>query len=166
MLSKKVMLSFALLTALAAMIVAGSETPRALAQVIERNPSRTDRHPGHAKYADPTDKRCRASNLIGMKVRGLDGEESIGSINDLVIGLDGDVDYVAVSFGGFLGMGDKLFAVPFDAIDWVKTDDDTYARIDVTEKTLNQKKGFNQDAWPSEADRSFTNSSLRRQAAR
>lgn len=166
MLSKKVLLSLALLTAFAAVMVAGSEAPRAQAQVIERDPSRTDRHPSLSKYADPTDKRCRASTLIGMKVRGLNGEENIGSIDDLVIGLDGDVDYVAVSFGGFLGMGDKLFAVPFDAIDWVKTDDDAYARIDVTEKTLDQKKGFNQDAWPSEADRSFTNSSLRRQAAR
>ncbi len=100
-----------------------------------------------------------------MNVRGVDGDESIGSINDLVIGQDGQVKYAAVSFGGFLGMGDKLFAVPFGAIDWVKTDDDAYARIDVTEETLKEKKGFNQDNWPEDADSSFTTGNLRRQAA-
>jgi hypothetical protein len=47
----------------------------------------------------------------------------------------------------------------------VKTDDDAYARIDVTEETLKEKKGFNQDNWPEEADRSFTTGNLRRHAA-
>lgn len=109
-------------------------------------------------------KTCKASEVIGMNVRGVNGEDNIGSINDLVLGEDGRVKYVAVSFGGFLGMGDKLFAVPFEAIDWVKTDDDHYARIDVTEETLKQRQGFNQDHWPTEADRSFANGKLRRQA--
>lgn len=108
---------------------------------------------------------CKASEVIGLNVRGVQGDENIGSINDLVIGHDGRVKYAAVSFGGFLGMGDKLFAVPFEAIDFVKTDDDAYARIDVTEETLKQKKGFNQDNWPESADRSFTSGNLRRQAA-
>jgi hypothetical protein len=75
------------------------------------------------------------------------------------------VKYAAVSFGGFLGMGDKLFAVPLGAIDFIKTDKDTYARIDVTEQTLKAKQGFNQDHWPAEADRSFTSGTTRRQAS-
>ena len=100
-----------------------------------------------------------------MNVRGLKGDDKIGSINDLVLGQDGRIEYVAVSFGGFLGMGDKLFAVPFEAIDFVKTDSDAYARIDATEETLKQKQGFNQDKWPSEADRSFTSGKLRQQAS-
>lgn len=108
---------------------------------------------------------CKASEVIGMDVRGIEGDDNIGSINDLVLGRDGQVKYAAVSFGGFLGVGDKLFAVPFDAIDIVKTDDDAFARIDVTEETLKAKQGFNQDNWPEEADRSFTTSNERRQAA-
>ena len=164
MLSKSVMLSLALLTALAAAFVVGNGALLAQAQVTEQHSSRTDQHPGRTSQADP--KHVKAISLIGMKIRGLNGEDNIGSINDLVIGNDGEVEYVAVAFGGFLGMGDKLFAVPFEAIDWVKTDDDAFARIDVTEKTLNEKKGFNQDTWPIEADRSFSTGTLRRQAAR
>ncbi len=166
MLSKKVMLSLALLTAFAAVMIVGTEAPRAQAQVVERTPTSSDRTLSGTNDPNKADKLARASNLIGMSVRGLSGDDSIGSINDLVIGQDGGVEYVAVSFGGFMGVGDKLFAVPFDAIDFVKTGDDTSARIDVTEDTLKQKKGFNQDKWPTEADRSFKSGILRRQAAR
>jgi PRC-barrel domain len=134
-----------------------------VAQVVERANAdvqiTTDRDADHARHT------CKASDVIGMDVRGVQRDDNIGSINDVVIGHDGRVKYLAVSFGGFLGMGDKLFAVPFEAIDWVKTDDDAYARIDVTEETLKEKKGFNQDNWPEEADRSFTIGNLRRHAA-
>jgi sporulation protein YlmC with PRC-barrel domain len=133
------------------------------AQVVERSNNQavhdTDSNRDHAH------KTCKASELIGMNVRGVNGDDNIGSVNDLVLGHDGRVKYAAVSFGGFLGMGDKLFAVPFEAIDFVKTDDDAYARIDVTEETLKEKKGFNQDNWPNDADSTFTRGNLRRQAA-
>lgn len=160
MFSKSVMLSLALTAA----VLAAGGVPPAQAQVTQRNSSQMDRQSIRSDQA--ATKHVKASSLIGMKVRGLNGEDNIGSINDLVIGNDGNIEYVAVAFGGFLGVGDKLFAVPFEAIDWVKTDDDAFARIDVTEKTLNQKKGFNQDTWPAEADRSFSTGTLRRQAAR
>jgi PRC-barrel domain len=97
----------------------------------------------------------KASDLIGMNVRGRDGDDDIGSINDLKIGQDGKVIYAAVSFGGFLGLGDKLFAVPFDAIEFVKTDDEFYARIDVNEESMENMEGFNQDNWPEQPNRKF-----------
>ena len=134
-----------------------------VAQVVER--ANTEFHQTADRDATHAHRTCKASDVIGMDVRGVQGDDNIGSINDLVIGHDGRVKFAAVSFGGFLGMGDKLFAVPFEAIDWVKTDDDAYARIDVTEETLKEKKGFNQDNWPEEADRSFTSGNLRRHAA-
>jgi len=133
------------------------------AQVVERSGNQAV----HASDADRdhAHNTCKASEVIGMNVRGVNGDDNIGSINDLVLAHDGRVKYVAVSFGGFLGMGDKLFAVPFEAIDFVKTDDDAYARIDITEETLKEKKGFNQDNWPNDADSTFTRGNLRRQAA-
>ena len=106
----------------------------------------------HAKHAK---KGCRASELIGMNVRGASGVDDIGSIDDLMIGHDGRVKYAAVSFGGFLGIGDKLFAVPFDAIELVKNEDESYARIDVTEQRLENMEGFNQDNWPKHANKDF-----------
>ena len=149
--------------AMAAMIVIGSQSQKLRAQVVERTTTHTDRRCRESQGACA--QTCKASEVVGMNVRGVDGEDNIGSINDLVIGHDGRVKYAAVSFGGFLGMGDKLFAVPFEAIDFVKTDDDAFARIDVTEETLKEKKGFNQENWPSDADSTFTRGNLRRQAA-
>ena len=156
------------LAAFAVVVVVGSLAPQTDAQVVEHQTRQigqpADRH--MANHSDHARNSCKASEMVGMDVRGLNGDDNIGSINDLVIGHDGRVKFAAVSFGGFLGMGDKLFAVPFEAIEFVKTDDDdAYARIDVTEETLKQKQGFNQDKWPTEADRTFTNGTLRRQAA-
>ena len=111
----------------------------------------------HHKMSDK--EACKASDLIGMNVRSAGGDDNVGSINDLMIDHTGQVKYVAVSFGGFLGMGDKLFAVPMEAIEFVKVGDDddadVYARIDVSEQTLKERQGFDKDNWPTEADRSF-----------
>jgi hypothetical protein len=111
-----------------------------------------------------TSRIFRASHLVGLNVRGKTGEDEIGEINDLVIGDDGRVAYVAVSFGGFLGLGDKLFAVPFESIELVREGDDPadlYARVDVTEEQLKTRQGFNQDKWPTDADESFKRSTER-----
>ena len=115
-------------------------------------------------------KSCKASDVLGMDVRAKSGNENIGSVEDLMISHDGRIQYVAVSFGGFLGMGDKLFAVPLDAVEFEKTSergqDEAFARIDVTEQTLRNKKGFDQENWPEQADRSFVTSGSQQQAER
>jgi hypothetical protein len=153
--------------AVAAVIAIGSLLPQLHAQVVDQpaRPGQRMMQRDTTTDANHAYKVCKASELIGMNVRGREGDDNVGSINDLVIGADGRINYAAVSFGGFLGMGDKLFAVPFEAIDVVKTDDDAYARIDVTEETLKEKKGFNQENWPTEADRTFGGPTTRRQAA-
>lgn len=53
----------------------------------------------------------RASKLIGASVYN-DNNEKIGSIDDLVLGKDNKADAIILSVGGFLGMGNKLIAVP------------------------------------------------------
>lgn len=97
----------------------------------------------------------KASELMGLKVR-TTGDEEKGKIKDLMIGPDGRVEYVAVSFGGFLGIGDKLFAVPLDAIhlEW-KDNKISHARVDVTEETIKQRKAFDENHWPEQGDRGF-----------
>jgi len=157
MISRRVFWSVGALATLAAVIIVGT----ALAQVVKQGSSGVAAHQGVADRTAQEEKRCKASDLIGMKVRGLKGDDTIGAINDVVLGQDGHIEYVAVSFGGYLGLGDKLFAVPFEAIDFVKVDDDAYARIDASEETLKGKQGFNTDKWPVKADRSFANGKLR-----
>lgn len=102
----------------------------------------------------------RASQLIGMNIYN-NQEESVGEINDLVINSQtGRVEYAAVTYGGFLGLGDKMYAVPFQAFS-TKADaddaDDPYLMLNVTQEQLEGSEGFDQDNWPNFADRNFTN---------
>ena len=57
-----------------------------------------------------------ASTLRNEKVVNAAGE-NLGLIEDYMIDLNnGRIAYCVLSFGGFLGMGDKLFAVPWSAL--------------------------------------------------
>jgi sporulation protein YlmC with PRC-barrel domain len=57
----------------------------------------------------------RASKLIGATVYGSDNA-SIGEVNDLILASDGKVNGVVIGVGGFLGVGEKNVAVPFDKL--------------------------------------------------
>ena len=58
----------------------------------------------------------RASEIIGLDVKSQDNQK-LGEVNDLIIGDDGRIDYLVISEGGVLGVGDKLKAVPWNAAD-------------------------------------------------
>src|SRR5688572_29557428 len=59
-------------------------------------------------------KAFRSSTLVGMEVRNLQ-DEKLGKIEDLVIDVEvGRVTYAALGVGGFLGLGEKLFAIPWN----------------------------------------------------
>ena len=60
----------------------------------------------------------RASKTIGTPVKNPNGD-NLGDIKELVLDpRSGKVVYVVVSFGGVLGMGDKLFIIPWKALNW------------------------------------------------
>lgn len=109
----------------------------------------------------------RVSQLMGYNIQNSQGE-SVGEIKDIVLDTkSGKVKYAAVTYGGFLGVGNKMFAVPFDAFqvkldkDEVDGDDfgheaDDYVLIlDVTQKQLEGQQGFDEDNWPNMADRQW-----------
>ena len=83
-----------------------------------------------------------------------DQGESLGEIEELMIDLtSGRVAYAVLSFGGFLGMGNKLFAVPFEALE---LDADNHCFIlNVPRAKLEQAPGFDKDKWPDFADPRF-----------
>ena len=62
----------------------------------------------------------------------------------------GRISYAVLSSGGFLGMGDRLFAIPWSAL----TLDTTNKRfvLDVDVKRLKAAPGFDKDHWPDMAD--------------
>lgn len=56
-----------------------------------------------------------ASNWMGKSVYNAN-DESLGDVNDLLLADDGSMDAVIIGVGGFLGLGEKNVAVPFEAI--------------------------------------------------
>jgi sporulation protein YlmC with PRC-barrel domain len=94
-----------------------------------------------------------ATTMIGDQVVNSQGED-LGKLEELMIDLDeGKIAYAVLSFGGFLGMGDKLFAIPWDAL----TVDTVNERIelDIQKETLKEAPGFDKDNWPETTDRQW-----------
>ena len=88
----------------------------------------------------------KASNLIGMNVQGTDGKK-LGQIKDLVIDPEeGGIDYAVLEFGGFAGIGDKYFAVPWEALQMDETN--KKLSLDVHKKDLKNAPGFDKNNWP------------------
>jgi sporulation protein YlmC with PRC-barrel domain len=94
-----------------------------------------------------------ADTLLGNDVCNKDGED-LGDIKELMIDMaSGKIAYAVLSFGGLLGMGDKLFAVPWAAL----TLDTANKRftLDVPKESLKQAPGFDKGKWPSMSDRTW-----------
>lgn len=87
----------------------------------------------------------KASELVGKSIKNLQGED-IGQIEELVIGSNGEVGYAVLSFGGFLGLGDKLFAVPWASL--AHQPNREYLTLDIQPKKLEKAPGFNKNDWP------------------
>ena len=91
-----------------------------------------------------------ADTLLGNDVYNKHGED-LGDVKEFMIDMaTGKISYAVLSFGGLLGMGDKLFAVPWSAL----TLDTVNKRfmLDVAEDVLKDAPGFDKDSWPSMAD--------------
>lgn len=94
-----------------------------------------------------------ASSLIGDKVTNHQNE-SLGKIEDMMIDMaSGRVAYAVLSFGGVVGIGDKLFAVPWQAL---RLDAPNKQFIlDATKDRLKEAEGFDKNSWPAMGDPSW-----------
>ena len=94
-----------------------------------------------------------ATTIIGDKVINPQGE-NLGEVKELMIDLDlGRVAYAVLSFGGVLGMGEKLFAIPFQALQ-LRPDRHEFV-LNVDKEKLKKAPGFDKNNWPSTADRTW-----------
>jgi sporulation protein YlmC with PRC-barrel domain len=94
-----------------------------------------------------------AATLHGDNVVNAAGDD-LGKIEAIMLDVaSGRIAYAVLSFGGFLGFGDKLFAVPWSAF----TMDAREKRfvLDVSKDRLESAPGFDKDHWPSMADRAW-----------
>ena len=98
----------------------------------------------------PGPRIMAADTLEGDKVFNNAGDE-LGEIKNIMIDVpNGRVAYAVLSFGGFLGMGNKLFAVPWDVLQ-LDTESKCFV-LDVDREKLEGAPGFDKDHWPSMAD--------------
>jgi hypothetical protein len=91
-----------------------------------------------------------ADTLIGDSVVNAQ-EEDLGDIKEIMLDMQtGQVAYAVLAFGGFLGMGEKLFAVPWQALHL-----DTVNKrmvLNVDKERLKSAPGFDKDSWPDMSD--------------
>jgi sporulation protein YlmC with PRC-barrel domain len=91
-----------------------------------------------------------AGTLAGDRVRNSAGED-LGKIEEIMLDVPtGRVAYAVLSFGGFLGLGNKLFAVPWEALTLNERDHEFILNVD--KEQLENAPGFDKDNWPDMAD--------------
>lgn len=91
-----------------------------------------------------------ASTLVGDQVRNNDGED-LGTIDEIMIDtVSGRIAYAVLSYGGFLGMGDKLFAIPWKAFS-IDPENEEFI-LNVSKERLEKAPGFDKNNWPDMAN--------------
>jgi sporulation protein YlmC with PRC-barrel domain len=98
-----------------------------------------------------------ASKIIGEAVVNHQNED-LGRIHELVIDAkEGRLAYAVLSFGGFMGLGNKLIALPWRAFEFAKSENKLI--LNVAKAKLEADPGLDQGApWPNFADRTWGNS--------
>jgi sporulation protein YlmC with PRC-barrel domain len=125
---------------------------------------RTDRA-GTGRYRDtaadndywtsegPGPKVMAADTLQGDSVYN-EADEKLGEITDIMIDVPtGRVAYAVMSVGGLFGIGDKLFAIPWQALT-LDTENKCF-RMNISKEQLNDAPGFDKDHWPTMADQTW-----------
>jgi sporulation protein YlmC with PRC-barrel domain len=88
-----------------------------------------------------------ASSIIGDRLVNNSGLD-VGKIKDIMINIhEGNIQYVVIEFGGFMGFGEKLFAIPYSSLK-LNPKDHNFV-LDVDKKFLASAPGFDKDHWPS-----------------
>jgi len=101
-------------------------------------------------HAGPGPALMGADTLIGDSVVNAT-DDDLGDIKEIMLDMQtGQVAYAVLSFGGFLGVGDKLFAVPWQALH-LDTVNKRFV-LDIDKQRLRNAPGFDKNAWPDMAD--------------
>jgi sporulation protein YlmC with PRC-barrel domain len=98
-------------------------------------------------------QRLTATSIIGDKVENADGDD-LGNIDNLMINVHtGRIEYVVLEYGSFLGLGGKLFAIPFSEL---RLAPDRHVFIlNRDEEYLKNSPGFEKNHWPDTNDHTY-----------
>ena len=94
-----------------------------------------------------------ASTLGSNDVKNAQGE-NLGHVKDIMLDTENNrISYYVLSFGGVLGMGDKLFAIPPEAMK-LDTGDKCFV-LNIDKEHLKNAEGFDKNDWPNMADSTY-----------
>jgi sporulation protein YlmC with PRC-barrel domain len=111
---------------------------------------------GSATAEGPGPDVMAAATLDGNKVISSDGED-VGKVKDIMLDVSsGRIAYAVLSSGGFLGIGDKLLAIPWHALT-LDTEQKCFV-LSMTAEGVRNAPGFDKDHWPSMADQTWATS--------
>jgi len=89
----------------------------------------------------------KSSQVVGVNVTNVQ-DESLGKIEEIVLDkFTGQTKYVVLSFGGVLGLGEKLFALPWKLLHYQKEKDKF--SVNLSKEKLKEAPGFSKDNWPN-----------------
>jgi len=105
----------------------------------------TGKFEGEPDFNTPL-KFLTATSVIGDKVRNNE-DEHLGTIKDIMLDIrSGRIEYYVVEFGGFLGIGEKFFAIPFQLLQ-VDPENKVF-RFNEKKELLSRAPGFDKHHWP------------------
>lgn len=94
-----------------------------------------------------------AGTLMGDSVKNQNGDD-LGNLKEIMLDVQsGRIAYGVLESGSFLGMGGKLFAIPFEAFG-VNEKDHTLT-LNVDTETLKNAEGFDKNNWPDTANKQW-----------
>ncbi len=97
-------------------------------------------------YVNTPLKFLTAGSIIGDKVTNNQNED-MGKIHDIMLDIrTGNIEYYVIEFGGFLGIGEKFFAIPFHLL--TIDPDKKVFRFHEKREVLEKAPGFDKSHWP------------------
>jgi sporulation protein YlmC with PRC-barrel domain len=97
--------------------------------------------------------RLTASSIIGDSVENQQGEK-LGKIDNLMVNVrTGEIEYAVLEFGSFLGIGGKLFAIPFRELKLDEVNELFVLNRD--KEYLKNAPGFDRSHWPDTNDHTY-----------
>ncbi|OXT00439.1 hypothetical protein B7H23_09930 [Notoacmeibacter marinus] len=144
---RKMFATTAIAALMTAPVMAQDATEQDKAKEMEASSTTTMEASSDSMSSDINEEDMLASTFIGKTVYTStnDDAEAIGDVEDVVLDKSGKVDAVVVSVGGFLGIGDKSVALPFDRLSMEMKDGEQWIVSDATSEELNQMAEFDAD---------------------
>lgn len=100
-------------------------------------------------------RRLTAASIVGDSVENQEGDD-LGKIDNLMINLStGTVEYAVLEYGSFLGIGGKLFAIPFSELH-LDAERELFV-LNRDKEYLKNSPGFDKAHWPDTNDHVYFN---------